>query len=164
MPLIIVEGPDNSGKSTLIQTLSSQLKLPSARTYRMPQTEEDIQRWHNWANAAPYPLILDRHSSISDLVYSPVIRNTQPSSSLRLASACRNGHYLIYCRPHWDTIERSYNEREQLEGTHEKLHDLIRAYDNLMEELDPNFIYNWENPKALPALITNLTHALERMK
>lgn len=164
MPLIIVEGPDNSGKSTLIQALASQLKLPMARTYRMPQTEEDIQRWHNWANAAPHPLILDRHPAISDLIYSPLVRNTTGSSSLRLASACRNGHYLIYCRPHWDTIAASFHEREQLEGTHEKLHDLIRSYDNLMDEMDPNFIYNWENPKALPALVTHLTHALERMK
>ena len=162
--MIIIEGPDNSGKSTLIQSLSHQLKLPSAKTYRMPQTEEDIQRWHNWANAAPYPLILDRHPAISDCVYSPLVRNTPGASSLRLANACRNEHYLIYCRPHWDTIAASYNEREQLEGTHEKLPDLIRSYDKLMEELDPNFIYNWENPKALPALITNLTHALERMK
>ena len=70
--MIIVEGPDNSGKSTLIQALASQLKLPMARTYRMPQTEEDIQRWHNWANAAPHPLILDRHPAISDLIYSPL--------------------------------------------------------------------------------------------
>ncbi len=164
MPLIIVEGPDNSGKSTLIQALAAQLRLPMARTYRMPQTEEDIQHWHNWANAAPYPLILDRHSAISDLIYSPLVRNTSGASSLRLASACRNGHYLIYCRPHWDTIAATYNEREQLGGTHEKLTDLIRAYDNLMDELDPNFIYNWENERALPVLITNLTYALERMK
>jgi hypothetical protein len=162
--MIIVEGMDNTGKSTLIQSLSSQLKLPMARTYRMPQSEEDITRWHNWANACPYPIILDRHPAISDLVYGPVVRNTAPHSSLRSASACRNGHYLIYCRPHWDTIARSYDEREQLDGTHGKLPQLLKAYDNLMDELDPNFIYNWENPKALPALITHLTHALERMK
>lgn len=164
MPLIIVEGLDNSGKSTLVQSLAEALRLPMARIYRIPKSEDDILHWHHWANAAPYPLILDRHPSMSDYVYGPIVRNTNSHSSLPLASQCRHGHYLIYCRPHWDTIERSYNEREQLEGTHDKLHALLSAYDRLMDELDPNFIYNWENPKALPALITNLTHALERMK
>lgn len=161
--MIIIEGFENVGKSTLVQQLSKHFRLPQARTYYMPQTEEDIARWHNWANAAPRPLILDRHPAISDLVYGPILRNTTPSS-LSLANTLRHGHFLIYCRPHWDTIKRTFNEREQMKGTDTHFDQLLEAYDRLMDELNPDAIYNWENPRSLPALITHLTHALERMK
>jgi len=164
MPLIIIEGMDNTGKSRLAQHLAEQFRLPLAKTYRMPKSRDDIMTWHHWANACPHPMLLDRHPAISDLVYGPIVRNTPSLSSLKLALSCRVDHYLIYCRPSTESVIRTYEEREQLPGSRENLHKLMQGYEKLMEELDPNYIYDWENPRALGVLSNHLTHSLERMK
>ncbi len=78
--MIIIEGMDNTGKTTLIHQLSQQFKLPSARTGTYPRKVSDILNWHNRASAAPRTLILDRHPAISDLVYGPIIRGSTCST------------------------------------------------------------------------------------
>lgn len=154
--MIIIEGPDGMGKTTLIIQLAKELNLPVIRS-RKPHSESDIIQLNNWANACPFPVLLDRHSSISDLVYGTVIRQHTPSTA-ELAKAHRLNNFLIYCR----TGEPNLEAEPQMDGVISNYPQIYLAYEKLMEELEPDFLYDWSNPKHYPSLLTNLTHYLHR--
>lgn len=161
--MIIIEGMDNAGKSTLINQLSEHFKLPYAHAHRSSAADRSsANSWHNWAAACPKTLILDRHPNISDLVYGPLIRGSTPMTK-EGAHKVRKNHYLVFCCPSLQTIKATYELRDQMEGTHENLEKLYNAYGELMEELEPDFIYQYTNPRALQALIRNLNSALGRV-
>lgn len=161
--MIIVEGIDNSGKSSLINQLAEHFKLPYAHAHRSTaQSSTDINRWQNWAAACPKTLILDRHPAISGLVYGPIIRG-HTAATLDLAQGARRNNFLVFCCPSFQTILATYEDREQMEGTHQNLKKLYGAYQDLMLELEPDYVYDFTNPRAYPALIRNLQSALGRM-
>lgn len=161
--MIIIEGMDNTGKTTLIQQLQKEFKLPTARTGTYPRSLEDIIQWHNWANACPKQPIVDRHPAISDLVYGPIIRDHTYSTQDEAFSARRH-HFLVFCCPPLLTIRSTYADREQMAGTHDNLDRLYYAYQDLMMNLEPDFIYDFTNPRAFSALIAQLQPALRRME
>ena len=154
--MIIVEGPDGTGKTTLLTQLSNELNLPVLRS-RKPHTQTDIQMLNNWANACPFPILLDRHSSISDLVYGTIIRE-HTHSSIDLAFAHRNNNFLIYCR----TAKPNIEAEQQMDGVVDHYPRIAAMYEQMMDHLEPDFIYDWTNPKAYPELITHLQHYLHR--
>ena len=153
--MIIVEGMDNTGKSTLIEALGKEFKIPTARGNMAGAKMDQMVRWINWAGACPKPLILDRHPAISDLVYGNILKGSS-ESSVEFAQKSREGNFLIYCCPPLESIEKSFSERPQMKGTHENLLALYIAYESLMEKLSPDFYYDWRNPKHLSALIHQL--------
>ena len=154
--MIIIEGPDGTGKTTLITQLANELNLPVIRN-RKPHSQTDIIQLNNWANACPFPVLLDRHSSISDLVYGTIIRN-HTHATHDLARSHRQNNFLIYCR----TGEPNLDAEPQMDGVLEHYPRIYSKYEKLMEELEPDFIYDWTNPKHYRALITNLLHYLHR--
>lgn len=156
--MIIVEGMDNTGKTTLIETLAKHFNLPTVKSYR-PFTREDIYALHSWISAAPQTVITDRHPSISDLVYGPTIRGSTPSS-LKVAKSCRMNNYLIFCRPSTGNVFGTLGDRDQMGGVRENQEHLLEAYDQLMKNLEPNFLFNYTDPSHLPKLIKDLTHEL----
>lgn len=149
MPLIIVEGLDNSGKSTLIESLSKDLRLPAARSNMIGPTTEQIEAYDNWLRAAPaQAAVTDRHPAISDLVYGPIIRGgTESSLDLALAYRNRPQTVLIYCCPPFHRIQDTFSEREQMKGTHESLPLLYNAYELVMNQLNP-LHYDWTASSA----------------
>lgn len=160
--MIIIEGMDNAGKTTLLQSLSEHFKLPNARTGTYPRSVSDILQWHNWASAGPKTLILDRHPSISDLVYGPIIRGSTVAT-IQMARAAHQNNFLVFCCPPFPIIKATYEDREQMKGTHENLEKIYDAYMDLMLELEPDYVYDYSNPRSYPALVRNITSALGRM-
>lgn len=141
--IIVVEGCDNTGKSTLIQSLAERIKAPLARSYGKPKDSGDIETWHWWARACPQsPIILDRHPVISDLVYGPLLRGGT-HSSIEWAREFRGDMFLIYCRPPFHKVAESIDERDQMEGVRERLANIYQSYEGLMEILDPDAIYDY---------------------
>lgn len=159
--MIIVEGPDNTGKTTLIEQLAKEFRLPMVKSYR-PRTSGDIIRFHNWVKACPATVILDRHPSISDFIYGNIIRGDSPSDP-DLIQFLREGHYLVFCDPPTDTILSTYSDRPQMEGTHENIQRIISEYRSLMATIEPDFVYDFTQPKAFKALAANLQRALGRI-
>lgn len=159
--MIIVEGMDNTGKTTLIEQLSKALRIPTARTGTYPREIRDISHWSNWAAACPWPLILDRHPAISDLVYGPIIRKGTCSTP-EMAQAARRNNFLIYCCPPISEVISTFHVREQMKGTHENLRALYQEYDSLMAELSPDFYYNYLNPHHYDALINQLARFIHK--
>lgn len=153
--MIIIEGCDGAGKTQLALTLANHFNLPVLRN-RKPQSPEDIRDFHYWAAAAPTVIILDRHAAISDLVYGPILRD-HTHSSTAAAFAFTLNHFLIYCRP-----PASILDQPQMNGVSQNLLSLQSAYDSLMDEINPDFTYDFNNQHHLPALIQQLLTYLSR--
>lgn len=161
--MIIVEGPDNSGKSTLIKQLleldpglrilkRKKFDRHKDQTIGTSYLEELIPKdgdrvSHGYA-------IADRFFA-SECIYGTLFRNgcRMTASEHR---AVRNllvsyGTVLVYCRPPRESIEKTWNERPQLYDR-----DPLRIYNEYEERLydifkgadQASFNYDWTHRSA----------------
>lgn len=80
--MVIVEGPDGSGKTTLVEKLAHDLDVPIAARVVSQQTRpmEDLKRWTEVNLEGGFQqVIFDRHRLISDPIYRSVLGNHNPS-------------------------------------------------------------------------------------
>lgn len=80
--MIVVEGPDGGGKSTLVRILSSRLRVPIANKVVGSDTQPltDLVKWtENNVARGFQAMIFDRHRLISEPIYSP-FRNQEPTT------------------------------------------------------------------------------------
>ena len=136
--LIIVEGMDNTGKTTLINRLADDLKLLVMGNRRRPSRSEDILHYtfHLTELSQCYDVIIDRWSAISEPIYGPICRGTSwPDMATQTAlmehiSMLRP--LLIYCRPE-DQVVLDFGDRSQMEGVIQNAEALLKEYDQKME-------------------------------
>ncbi len=79
--MIVVEGPDGGGKSTLVHLLSSKLKVPVANKVVGSDTQPltDLAAWtENNVSRGFQAMIFDRHRLISEPIYAP-LKSADPS-------------------------------------------------------------------------------------
>lgn len=114
--MIIVEGPDGAGKSTLIKNIQAQypdLEVAGRVVSKDTEMMTDLQAWvnQNLAEGFQYRLF-DRHRLISEFIYGPVLRpSPQPGfasptwvfNSLRRFA--RIQPLVIYCLPPLEVIK-----------------------------------------------------------
>src|SRR5690606_4664522 len=109
--LVILEGPDGSGKSTLGTYLASQTERPLLHSPGVTQGELEMKAWVLRMLTSPLRdnLILDRFPLVSELVYGPVLRNEVliPKFHPLYAAWHRIPTTLIYCRPPTDAIHEA---------------------------------------------------------
>lgn len=136
--MIVIEGPDNSGKSTLGEYLSQQLQTP------LRHSEKPNPEWtalealeHSCRQLRPQQAILDRIYVISEYIYGPICRGRSALAEQHaraMLDLYSRPYLIIYCRPRMDTILRN-GGREQMEGVLDNHQKIVEAYDSLMEEL-----------------------------
>ena len=152
--MIILEGCDNAGKSTLALQLAEDLKIFHARSFKKPKSLQDILSHHRWLSECPAQVVTDRHPTISELVYGPIIRqNTLSCLTEAKRVASLQTTYLVYCRPPFHTMVSTLGQRKQMDGVLDRFHALSKAYDELMEILQPDFTYDFSNPHHYQELI-----------
>lgn len=141
LPPIVIEGPDGSGKTTLIEQ-----SFPNAIHGGGPPHNygEFLQRLRSLERGKVY----DRWMGISELVYGPIVRGSiiggmeghrQILSAIELCAPI-----VIYCRPPDDVLEE--NMRTQQVKAHKSLNHIQRiqmqryeireAYDELMRDIE----------------------------
>ena len=142
MTVIVVEGPDGAGKSTLIDNLrlSSDRHYVSMRRSGPPKTLDEIVHIIRWIErlTGPTPLILDRHPFISEDIYGNVLRG---KSLLNGYSSIEDyqQHFrtfvdrIIYCRPPTSIIMQKMHDNPQLRGVHDKIEEITQQYDHTMK-------------------------------
>jgi GTPase SAR1 family protein len=139
--LIVVEGPDNAGKSTLVHRLADDLKLVSVKNYTKPKDEREIVAFVEamielYAPHIPrFIPILDRFSLISEPVYGPLFRGKSvidPRRSIAMLGALNPR--IVYCRPPIDLILDF--KTPQMEGVREKGRALVEAYDAFIAKIE----------------------------
>lgn len=108
--MIIVEGPDGSGKSTLIKRLVDHWHLPVADRVVGKDTKAtlDVAAWtednvlRGWQ-----PIIFDRHRLISEPIYGPLLRGMDQDPhfllpvwvSVQLQRFYESQPLIIFCLP-----------------------------------------------------------------
>jgi alpha-ketoglutarate-dependent taurine dioxygenase len=154
--LIILEGPDGGGKTTLASTLRLAIDdyLWIIRTNSKPHHPYEMVEIADWLKKVPPRLILvcDRHPYISEEIYDPVLRSGRPMITESQAGMMALANYLadvliVYCRPPEEVLEVSSKKNVQMEGVNENLGQLISAYDRLMRALKDRGVevitYDW---------------------
>lgn len=152
--MIIIEGPDNAGKSTLAEKLSKALNIPVIHSVRPEKhwSEEDVLYHSTW-QLRPQEAILDRVYAISEYVYGRVIRGKTAlgeKHSEALFDLYNRPYLIIYCRPDDHTILDNKG-RDQMDGVIQHHQAIINEYDVLMVEEVERFgqgsvlHYNWKS-------------------
>lgn len=165
MPLIIVEGVDGAGKTTLIQNFRQVASKHCFIISRSgpPKTTEDCLRPMALFHAASRnsPIIVDRHPLISEPIYGPIIRGVSmvdPPFNWELAiqMVAQVADRVIYCKTDLETAQKASRRERQMDGVHDKYWALYQAYDQYMESLARLGVkvveYDWTAPHNTPDL------------
>lgn len=144
--MIIIEGPDGAGKSTLIRRMRKQRDFI---TVALGGPVKDVLTMNRAVltldalSVTSYlPIVCDRHPIISEPIYGPILRG---SSMLPPGARLSPADRVIYCRPSITTIFEGFKGRDQLEGVAERLKRIISLYDEAMSRMS-HLRYNWTDP------------------
>lgn len=142
--LLIIEGPDGAGKSTLIETMrrESNRSFAILRMSMYPRDTDEVAQYLRFIERHPpdLPLVLDRHPLISEPIYGPLLRGIDRTACFSFTthfSRILPSHLrMIYCRPPNETIRANVekNANEQLAGVVERAEKLATEYDIMIRE------------------------------
>lgn len=141
--MIIIEGPDNSGKSTLAIGLSDIIGWPNyhptrLKRFNLDRAQGQLEAFNfGYNQLIPKRQILDRCFAVGECVYGELIRTENKLGELapRLLTALVNTqHLIIYCRPPESYIKAS--TKPEMAGVMENMDEIIRTYDAIMGGLE----------------------------
>lgn len=136
--MIIVEGPDGSGKSTLIQGLSLRFNIPVEP--RVVDTNGrplmDLVEWVEKMNKRGFTRsIFDRHRLISNPIYAPIHGRTSQKAFLnpawvadQTALLYNQDPYIIYCLPPVKEVRRNVFNSESNAWLRRSISNVYEAY------------------------------------
>lgn len=171
--MIIVEGPDNSGKSTLIKWILKEFPVRELKHGRHgpPRNAFDIKiRTEiilNEAIRSRYKngVIVDRFSLIGESIYGPILRGKDlwteiPQDKIRLEGVLNTlNPFIIYCRPDEETIldmshhqVKDYDTEEHVLNITKNQKLIIKAYDNYFARTNPHNFYKYNYKMGEDAL------------
>lgn len=133
--MILIEGTDNSGKTTLGEFLSKELDMELIHSIK-PKSKEHAIRL-NLDMFSQQEAIFDRCNIIAELVYGPILRGKsiyEEDSWKWVGVLLRHNPIIIYCRPPESEI-LNFGEREQMGGVIDNASELIRRYDQVMSSI-----------------------------
>ncbi len=148
--IIIVEGMDGTGKTTLVQQLAHRLvvqpgkfvgSLGPSDDYRLVLVNRTISEIAELETASAegwFKRLYDRFPLISEAVYGPVLRGRNCFGGLyyplrRRLLALKT--VIVYCRPDMEVIQANVQQAPQMSGVLEHFRELLNAYDKLFVEL-----------------------------
>lgn len=162
--MLIIEGTDNTGKSTLAKDIAAILNWKVVHSPGPLDRSVKMMKWLvDEISSNPKPVVYDRISLISDKVYAPIVRGQEtyyvrnPELEVLIKGMiAKIPHLIIFCRPS-DKAILNNNGRDQMEGVLENHEELMKSYDNIISEYynDDRFnvlVYNYEENNKLPLI------------
>ena len=149
--LVVVEGPDGSGKTALIAVMRRHCPSPIVVISRSKpfDSPDDILYFLTWvhiAKAMRGVIVMDRHPAISESLYGPIFRGNSLLSGVHVHPYLRSVDQFIYCRPPTERILANVQRtrHDQMTGVIEKSRELIRDYDDFFAVLhDERYPVSW---------------------
>lgn len=154
MRSIIIEGPDNSGKSTLIEKLSRDLKMAAEHDGGPPKNvddafskvQENLRKLHIGA-------LCDRSFFISEVVYGSILKspnrfsiNTKLIETIRFYLYAQYKPLIIYCRPSDEKLlnmvhheVKAHETIEHVKSVEANQLKLIKKYDEVMHDISCDY-------------------------
>lgn len=130
--MIIIEGMDNTGKTTLISRIVN--KFPQLELIKSPGPDQaDQPTWIRNELQKTNQRVYDRFPLISEEIYGPEIRGYSALGdnwSPLWTELIKQDPLIIYCRPPRDVILKTLYDREQMEGVTSHSRNLINLYDS----------------------------------
>ena len=156
--LVIVEGPDFSGKTNLVNALVHDLNARSFKSDR-PESMDEV---HNWVETVRSQeqygdfLICDRSPLISEPIYGDLLRKETilpwVEAQKLLSSLVDSGILIIFCDPGEHQVFSCDNE--QMVGVKENLDLIYTSYQVYMVQVPvPLVRYNFKLPGAYDSLV-----------
>ena len=179
--MIIVEGPDGAGKTTLINHLVENTGLSVAPRVVSKDAEAmvDLKQWTEMNLAGGFQMkIFDRHRLISEPIYGPVLRSQpEPGFSEVLWFYEMIGQLygevrpmVIYCLPPWSVVWENIiktEDNKRFHGNPQGSHQIYQAYFNKAitdHVLYPNaWMYDYSDDAA-PEVLDIITAAVLKEK
>lgn len=179
--MIIVEGPDGAGKTTLIAELVAETGLKVAPRVVSKDTEAltDLVKWTEENTRAGFQAtIFDRHRLISEPIYGPVLRRElNPEFSdpewfyHQLHQLYRCNPFIIYCLPPLSIVMDnvlSSEDNQIFHGNPRSVQAIWGAYLNkaMTESVhrDRTYTYNYMDPidnhQVLPFIVKRIQEQL----
>lgn len=154
--LILVEGPDKAGKTTLAKRLSYLLGWHYLHTGPAPDLNKAFEHNLNALNVYKDRVVIDR-LHLSTRVYGPIFHNRNLLSTYDidvLEGVLRSkGALIVYCRPSNDSMDAKL---DALDDPYESLTlaKVVReSYDSLMRKRDDVYHYDYTTANALGRLL-----------
>lgn len=144
---IILEGFDNSGKSTLAKSLAWPVVHPGPRPASPVEESKCLGDQHLQVFK---DVVMDRVTAISQMAY------TGDFTEIRKKYAQQMAKYgvLVYCRPPIEVIRnfdnheiKSHDDEKWIQYIQENAIVIVARYDVIMSSL-PHVVYDWTNPSA----------------
>lgn len=158
--MIIIEGMDNTGKTSLLNKLADVFKVTKVRLENAPTATESEFRnylWFNLTRTDHNQCIYDRFL-LSELVYGPILRNNvrldgwENEGALELLAYKRP--LIIYCKRTREQILETFGEREQLNGVEENIDGILSNYEYFLGKLKEKgaLIYEYDYGRPMDFL------------
>lgn len=140
--MIVIEGLDNTGKTTLLNKL--QVDFPQLQVVQSIGNKHDVDKIRDMAydsldrDEENHLVLYDRVRFIAEYVYNPILKRRPIAFSIgqwmsMLYAYTLQPQLLIYCRRPLKDVGFSWGERDQLEGVAENLYKLDAAYDTVIQ-------------------------------
>lgn len=157
MSIVIVEGSDGAGKTTLIECAREGQRdryFLTVRASRYPPNLATAFKYLQWIkHQRDFDLILDRSHFISDRIYGPLLRDQDLFKPLPITFGIE-GATVIHVRPPLETIRANLVKGFQMKGVNEHIDSIVEGYDKHMQILKEKGIrvitydYTGDDPKA----------------
>jgi hypothetical protein len=152
--IVLVEGPDGSGKTTLVGDARRGARNVITIARSGPMQLSDMVQFMWWSMASPdlgpnSYVIHDRYPAISERVYGPILRERDLLESYDLDFGLTRVDAIVYCR----TAAPVY-DKEQMEGVIDNGPRILAAYDALMERIHdelgiPIYLYDFKKHASI---------------
>lgn len=136
--MLIFEGPDGAGKTTLIEQLSTKFGIPVAPRVVSKETKAmfNLMDWVDENLDKGFQrMIFDRHRLISESIYGPILRPEAESGFDRmawLAPRLRRLYELkpiiIYCLPNLGAVQSNVRGDEDNEAVRSRINSIYSSY------------------------------------
>lgn len=147
---VIVEGPDNSGKSTLCDLISKETGVPVTHSGGPPKNDQEMNDRIKRLLDHPRPALFDRFPVISDRVYGYAMNRGTPVTDEHVRQLKIRAPTIIYCRPsisellkfERDQSSKVYKSPEHIRGVESHIFALIGRYDEVISDYE-HLHYDW---------------------